>query len=115
MVPRWLRMPRDVASVRAVARKRSPGWRPRVRARAERWQAHRLAIAHLDPQGARIVLPKRPGDVFFGPKVGGVWEYRCLLRMLDGAIEVGSLRRPAPPEDCPFSAGFPLLQGIHRK
>src|SRR5262249_11960048 len=49
-------------------------------------------IAHLDPQGTHIVLPKRPDDVFFGPKVDGVWEYRCLLRMLDGAIVVGSLR-----------------------
>jgi hypothetical protein len=88
-----LQMPRDVASVKAVdtqafARLQTEGYeRGLTGGKRIDW-----LVAHLDPQGTHIVLPKRPDDVFFGAKVAGVWEYRCLLRMLDGAIVVGSLR-----------------------
>jgi hypothetical protein len=49
-------------------------------------------IAHLDPRGTHILMPRRPGDVFFGPKQEGVWEYRSLLRMNNGETVVGDLR-----------------------
>ena len=88
-----LRLPRDVASVKAVdtqtfARLETQAYeRGLTGGKRTDW-----LITHLDPYGTHILLPKRPGDVFFGPKVDGVWEYRCLLRMLDGAVVVGSLR-----------------------
>jgi hypothetical protein len=88
-----LRLPRDVASVKAVdtqtfARLAAQAYeRGLTGGKRTDW-----LITHLDPRGTHILLPKRPGDAFFGPKVDGVWEHRCLLRMLDGAIVVGSLR-----------------------
>lgn len=88
-----MQMPHDVASVKAVdtqtfARLATEAYeRGLTGGKRADW-----LIAHLDPQGTHLVLPKRTDDVFFGAKVDGVWEYRCLLRMFDGAIVVGGLR-----------------------
>lgn len=88
-----IRIPREVTSVKAVntqtfARLEGEAYeRGLAGSKRPDW-----LIAHLALDATHILLPKRPDEVFFGPKVDGVWEYRCLLRMCDGAIVVASLR-----------------------
>jgi hypothetical protein len=87
------RIPRDISSVKAIDTATAASLKTEA-------YEHGLSggkcadwlIAHLDPLGTHVLVPKRSDDVFFGPKQDGVWEYRALLCMLDGAVVVGNLR-----------------------
>jgi hypothetical protein len=86
------RVPRDVALVKAVDTAAYVGLMIEAHDRGLSGKRGDWLIAHLDPHGTHILIPRRPGDVFFGPRQDGVWEYRSLLRMNNGETVVGNLR-----------------------
>jgi hypothetical protein len=50
-------------------------------------------LAHLDPQARHIARPSHRGEPLFVPQgLADIRQYRCLLRMIDGATVVGRLR-----------------------
>jgi hypothetical protein len=69
-------------------------------------------LAHLDHVGPHLIRLSRPGEVqFLPPGPGDLQQYRCLLRMMDGATIVGHVRLRASS----FAAlrpNIPLLEGV---
>lgn len=53
-------------------------------------------LTHVAPDGRHLLRAVRRGEMLFGPAREGLAEYRCLLRMDDGAVVVARFRlRPA--------------------
>jgi hypothetical protein len=54
----------------------------------------RIEMRHADPNAIHILMPRERDEPRFHPDEPGVWEYDCLLRMIDGETILVHLRFP---------------------
>lgn len=90
--PGGWRRPYDATSVRIVPTETLANLLTEEFARGLTSKRSDRLIAHLKPGATHTVIPNQPDDIFFGPRRQGIWEYRVLQQMEDGALIDGHLR-----------------------